>query len=115
MVRRDHGFISAHTRACRGRQTPSSPGYTLANGWRSSRAAAWICAPCFASRRGGGRAGAERPALRHRDHPGSRQEPEELMRLLLAHTSLECNVSLNLTLIGRDVLQHDENAADRSS
>jgi len=32
----------------------------------------------------------------------SRQEPEELMRLLLAHTSLECNSSINLTMLGLD-------------
>jgi len=32
----------------------------------------------------------------------SRQEPEELMRLLLAHTNLECNTSVNFTLLGRD-------------
>jgi topoisomerase-4 subunit A len=30
------------------------------------------------------------------------QEPEELMRVLLAHTSLESSVSVNLTVIGRD-------------
>lgn len=32
----------------------------------------------------------------------SRQEPEELMKLLLAHTSLERNASINLTMIGSD-------------
>jgi topoisomerase-4 subunit A len=32
----------------------------------------------------------------------SRQEPEELMRLLLAHTSLECNSSVNMTMLGID-------------
>lgn len=32
----------------------------------------------------------------------SRQDPDELMRLLLAHTSLECNTSVNLTMLGID-------------
>jgi topoisomerase-4 subunit A len=32
----------------------------------------------------------------------SRDEPEDLMRLLLAHTSLEINVPVNLTLLGLD-------------
>ncbi|HET6720663.1 MAG TPA: DNA topoisomerase IV subunit A [Rhodocyclaceae bacterium] len=32
----------------------------------------------------------------------SRQEPEDLMRLLLAHTSLECNASINMTMLGLD-------------
>ncbi|MEC5396263.1 DNA topoisomerase IV subunit A [Uliginosibacterium sp. H1] len=30
------------------------------------------------------------------------QEPDELMRVLLAHTSLESSVSVNLTVVGRD-------------
>lgn len=32
----------------------------------------------------------------------SRQRSEDFMRVLLAHTSLECNVPINLTLVGRD-------------
>jgi topoisomerase IV subunit A len=32
----------------------------------------------------------------------SRQSPDELMTLLLAHTSLECGLSVNMVMIGRD-------------
>jgi topoisomerase-4 subunit A len=45
----------------------------------------------------------DKEAVRLVLEPKSRtQEPDELMRVLLAHTSLEASVSLNFTVIGRD-------------
>jgi topoisomerase-4 subunit A len=45
----------------------------------------------------------DREAVRMVLEPKSRtQDPEELMRILLAHTSLESSASVNMTVIGRD-------------
>ncbi|GAA5174019.1 DNA topoisomerase IV subunit A [Niveibacterium umoris] len=45
----------------------------------------------------------DKEAVRLVLEPKSRtQDPEELMRVLLVHTSLESSVSINLTVIGRD-------------
>lgn len=42
----------------------------------------------------------------------ARQTPDELMSILLAHTSLECNVSINFVMIGRDGNPGTKNVMD---